>query len=190
MDTALSALLGIALGTGLAAATGLRIFLPLLIAGLAARAGWIPLNDSFAWLAGTGALIAFGSAAIIETVAYYVPGVDHMLDVLSTPAAAIAGTLVSAAAMTDLPPGILWPLAIVAGGGVAGLTRGGTAVLRAKSGLATAGIANPVVSTFENFGAATIAVLSIALPLFTLAIVMALALWLVRRILRARRAGR
>lgn len=185
MDTAFSALLGISLGVGLAAATGLRIFLPLLIAGIAARAGWLPLNESFAWLAGTGTLIAFASAAVFEALAYYVPGVDHILDVLSAPAAAIAGTLVSAAAMTDVPPGILWPLAIVAGGGVAGLTRGGTGLLRAKSGLATAGLANPVISTAENLGAAMVAVLAITLPLLCLAVVIAV-LWLMRRALRIR----
>jgi hypothetical protein len=39
MDVSIESLLSIALGLGLAAATGFRIFVPLLIAGLAARFG-------------------------------------------------------------------------------------------------------------------------------------------------------
>jgi len=45
-----------------------------------------------------------------------VPGVDNLLDTLATPAALIAGTVVSAAVMTDLPPMVKWTAAIIAGG--------------------------------------------------------------------------
>ena len=60
-------LFSIALGIGLAAATGFRVFVPLLVAGLAARIGVIPLADSFQWLQSTPALIALGTAATLET---------------------------------------------------------------------------------------------------------------------------
>ena len=56
MDVSIESLLSIALGLGLAAATGFRIFVPLLIAGLAARFGYLPLGDGFQWLASTPAL--------------------------------------------------------------------------------------------------------------------------------------
>ena len=72
-------------------------------------------------------------AALAEVLAYYVPGVDNLLDSLATPAALIAGTVVSAAVMTDLPPMVKWTAAVIAGGGVAGLTQAVTAMLRAKS---------------------------------------------------------
>ena len=39
-------LFSVALGIGLAAATGFRVFVPLLVAVLAARAGWVPLTES------------------------------------------------------------------------------------------------------------------------------------------------
>ena len=77
-------------------------------------------------------------AALAEVLAYYVPGVDNLLDSLATPAALIAGTVVSAAVMTDLPPMVKWTAAVIAGGGVAGLTQGVTAMLRAKSTVLTA----------------------------------------------------
>lgn len=184
MDTIFSSALGIALGIGLAAATGFRIFVPLLIAGIAARFDWISLNDSFAWLESTAALVTLGSAAVFETLAYYIPGVDHALDAIASPAAVVAGIVVSAAAMTNVAPGVMWPLAIIAGGGVAGITKGSTALLRAKSGVATAGLANPVVSTAENIGAAGIAILAIVLPLLCLIVVVVVLFWAIRRITR------
>ena len=125
LDLALS----IALGVGLAAATGFRVFLPMLVVSVAAYTGHLPLSENFAWLGTPGALLMLGVAALVEILAYYIPGVDNLLDVLATPAAVVAGTLVSAAVITDLPPMLKWTTAIIAGGGVAGLTQGVTALL-------------------------------------------------------------
>jgi hypothetical protein len=184
MDATLTSIVSIALGIGLAAATGFRIFLPLLVAGLAARGGWIPLNDGFTWLATTPALLTLGTAAVFETLAYYIPGVDHLLDVVAGPAAVIAGVVVSASVMTNIAPGVMWPLAIIAGGGVAGLTKGGSALIRAKTGIATAGLGNPVVSTAETAGATVLSILAIVVPLVCLILVCAVLFWSVRRIVR------
>lgn len=118
----------IALGVGLAAATGFRVFLPMLVMSAAAYTGHLPLADSFAWLATPSALIILGVAALAEILAYYIPGVDNLLDTLATPAAFVAGTVVSAAVITDLPPMVRWTAAVIAGGGVAGLTQGLTTV--------------------------------------------------------------
>jgi hypothetical protein len=181
MHVADDALLGIALGIGLAAASGLRVFLPLLLAGLAARAELIPLTDAFAWLAATPALVTLGVAAAAEVLAYYVPGLDHLLDLIAGPAAMVAGVVATASVMTEVPPYVLWPVAIIAGGGVAGLTKGGAALVRAKAGLATAGVANPVVSTAETVGALTMAALAIAVPILFLLAVVVLLVWAARR---------
>src|SRR3974377_2070122 len=116
--------LSIALGVGLAAATGFRVFLPMLIVSGAAYIGHLPLSDSFAWLGAGPALTILSVAALAEILAYYVPGVDNLLDTLATPAALVAGTVVSAAVMTDVPAMVKWTAAIIAGGGVAGLTQG------------------------------------------------------------------
>jgi hypothetical protein len=180
MEASLASLLSIALGVGLAAATGFRVFIPLLAAGLAARAGWIPLSDGFAWLEATPALITLGTAALFETLAYYVPGVDHVLDLLAAPAAVVAGIIASASVMTDVSASALWPIAIIAGGGVAGLTKGSAALLRAKTGVATLGLGNPVVSTVETVGATGLSILAIALPLLCVIVVLALLVWVVR----------
>jgi hypothetical protein len=181
MDFSWQSLIGVALGIGLAAATGFRIFIPLLLAGLAARFDVIPLGESFQWLESTPALLTLGTAAIAETLAYYIPGVDHALDVVASPVALAAGVVASAAVMADIPPEVMWPVAIIAGGGVAGLTKGTTALLRAKSGVMTGGLANPVISTVETVGATGTAVLAIAVPLLCLVAVVALLWWATRK---------
>jgi hypothetical protein len=174
-------LLGIALGVGLAAATGLRVFVPLLVAGIAARADWISLSDSFAWLQSTPALVTLGTAAIVEAFAYLIPGLDHILDLIAGPAAVAAGIVVSASVMANVPPAVLWPVAIIAGGGIAGIAKGGAALVRAKSGIATAGFANPVVSAGETIGATALSFFAVALPFICLIAVVALVVWIVRK---------
>jgi hypothetical protein len=181
MDLSPTSFLSIALGVGLAAATGFRVFVPLLIAGIAARAEFIPLSDGFQWLASTPALLTLGTAALFETLAYYIPGVDHALDLFAGPATLAAGAIASAAVMADIPPSVMWPVAIIAGGGVAGLTKGSAALLRAKSGLLTGGLANPLVSTVETASATGLSIFAILLPVLTLVVVVVLLAWGLRK---------
>jgi hypothetical protein len=173
----------IALGVGLAAATGFRVFLPMLIVSAAAYSGHLPLGDSFAWLGTPSALTMLGVAAAAEILAYYVPGVDNLLDTLATPAAFVAGTIVSAAVMTDLPPMVKWTTAVIAGGGIAGLTQGATAVVRAKSTLFTGGFGNAAIATVELGGALLVSLLALAAP-FAALLVVVVFLWLAFRLLR------
>ena len=175
--------LSVVLGIGLAAATGFRVFLPMLVASAAAYFGHLPLSDSFAWL-GTGpALTMLSVATLVEILAYYVPGLDNLLDTLATPAALVAGTIVSAAVMTDVPPMVKWTAAIIAGGGVAGLTQGATAIIRANATVFTGGLGNFVISTAELIGALVVSLLALAAPLAALALVI-LFLWLMLRLMR------
>lgn len=161
----------VALGIGLAAATGFRVFLPLLFASVAAYTGHLQLSDHFAWLGTLPAMTMLGVAAITEVLAYYIPAVDNLLDVVTTPAAIIAGALVAAATMTNLPPLVKWATAIIAGGGAAGITQGVTALARAKSTVTTAGLGNPVLSTFELGGALLISALALIAPFVALGLV-------------------
>jgi hypothetical protein len=175
--------LSIALGIGLAAAVGLRVFLPMLVLSIAAHTGHVPLGSGFAWLAGDPALIMLSLSALLEVLAYYIPGVDNLLDTLATPAALICGTLVCAAVMTDLPPMVKWSTAVIAGGGAAGLTQGLTSLLRAKSTLLSGGLGNHILATFELCGALTLALLALFAPLAALALV-ALFAWFAVRLMR------
>jgi hypothetical protein len=110
-------------------------------------------------------------AAILEIVAYYIPGIDNLLDTLATPSAIIAGIAISAAVMTDVPPMLKWTLAIIAGGGVAGLTQGATAFTRANSTVFTGGLGNPVIATAELGGALLVSILAIAAPYLALVVI-------------------
>jgi hypothetical protein len=175
LELSLASLLSVALGVGLAAAAGFRIFVPLLVAGIAARFDVLPLTEGFQWLASTPALLTLGTAAVFEVLAYYIPGVDHALDVIAGPAAIGAGVVASASVMSDIPPAVMWPV------GIAGLTKGSTALLRAKSGVMTAGLANPVVATVETVGATGIAILAVAVPLLCLLGVVALLYWATKK---------
>jgi hypothetical protein len=155
----------------------------MLIVSAAAYTGHLPLSDSFAWL-GTGpALTMLSVATLVEILAYYIPGVDNLLDTLATPAALVATTVVSAAVMTDVPPMVKWTAAIIAGGGVAGLTQGTTAIVRANSTVLTGGIGNFAISTAELVGAILVSLLALAAPLAALAVVI-LFLWLMMRLVR------
>ena len=180
--------LSVALGVGLAAATGFRLFLPLLILSGAAYTGHVSLNESFAWLGTPAAIIMLGTAAIAEIAAFYIPGVDNLLDTLAVPGAVVAGTIASAATITDLPPMVKWTTAVIAGGGVAGLTQGLTAMLRAKSTVLTGGLGNSVIATAELGGASLISLLALATPFAALAVV-GLIFWMAFRLIRRASRG-
>ncbi|OOL27154.1 hypothetical protein GQ85_40580, partial [Rhodococcus rhodochrous] len=101
MDTWLLAAL---LGLGLAAATGLRTFLPLLMLGTAVHFGLfgIALNESMQWVGSTGALVALAIATVVEIGADLVPLVDNVLSAVATVVRPVAGALAAWAAFADL----------------------------------------------------------------------------------------
>ena len=161
----------VALGVGLAAAVGFRVFLPFLVMGGAAYTGHLTLSDGLQWLATPTALAMLSVAAIAEILAYYIPGVDNLLDAIATPTALVAGTIAAAAVMTDLPPIVKWTTAVIAGGGAAGVTQSVTSLLRAKSTVFTGGLGNAAVSTSEAGGALLVSLLALLAPLAALALV-------------------
>jgi hypothetical protein len=167
-------LLSIGIGLGLSAACGFRVFVPLLVAGIAAQAGYLSLAPGFEWVGTQPALYAFATATLLEILTYYIPWLDNALDVIATPAAVMAGMLAGAAVFTDLPPLIKWSLAIIAGGAAAGMVQGATSLLRLKSTALSGGLANPVLSTLELVGSFTMAVMAVLAPVAALLVVVAL----------------
>jgi hypothetical protein len=182
----LQPILGLVAGVALAAACGFRVFVPLLVASLAVHAGAMHVSAGFAWIGSTPALCCFAAATALEIGGYYLPGVDHFLDVIATPAAVVAGTLLTASFVTDMEPWMRWSLALIAGGGAAAAVQGTTVLVRGFSGITTLGLANPLVATGELAGATGISVLAVLAPIAALLVLVALGGWLVRRIVRAR----
>lgn len=142
-------LTSLAVGVGLSAACGFRVFLPLLGLSAAARFGELPLVSGFEWLASLPAFLALLTATAVETVAYYIPWLDNALDAITTPIALAAGTMITASQIEGLPPYAQWGLAAIAGGGASGLVQAGTVVGRATSSATTGGLGNGVVATAE-----------------------------------------
>ncbi len=176
MDT----LLPIALGLGLSAACGFRVFVPLLALSIASFSGWVPLSNGFEWVGTIPAIIAFATATALELAAYYIPWFDSMLDTIATPVAVVAGIVTSLSVFTELTPLLKWTLAFIGGGGAAGLIQGATALLRLKSSAFTLGIGNPIVATLELAGSIIVSAMALFVPLIALCFVV-LICWFVFR---------
>jgi hypothetical protein len=187
MNDHLQTVLGILTGLGLSAACGFRIFVPILVASIAVRAGVVEVADDFAWIGSVPALVCLSAATLFEIGGYFLPGVDHFLDVIATPAAIVAGTLLTASFVTDMDPWFRWGLAAVAGGGIAAAVQTTTVVARTASGLLTFGLGNPFVAAAELFGSASVAVLAAVAPILALLVVGLFVAWMWS--LRKRRAG-
>ena len=181
-------LLSVSLGLGLAAACGFRIFVPFLVLNLAARSGYVGLDGSFEWISSTPALITLAVATALEITAYYVPWLDNLLDSVATPAAVVAGIVVTASVVTGIDPYLKWFLAVIAGGGVAGVVQAMTVGARGTSSLTTAGFGNPFVTTAEIGGSALLSGMAVVVPALTAAVVLVLLILAVRR-LRRRKAS-
>ena len=178
-------MISILLGLGLSAAVGFRLFVPFFCAGLAAYNHWITLPEGIAWMGTLPALIAFGTATVIEIGGYYVPWIDHLLDVVATPAATIAGALMMGGFVTEIDPLLKWTLAIIAGGGTAGLISAGTAAVRVASTAVTGGAGNPLVATGELGSAALVSFLAIFIPVVAAILVVVLVILALRFIRKA-----
>jgi len=164
MEGEMETLLGMGVGIGLSAACGFRVFVPLLVMNLASLAGLLDLAPAFRGLGvPTQRLPSNGDDPRGLGVLH--SWVDHLLDLFATPAAIIAGTVATASVVTDLSPFLKWTMALIAGGGIAGLVQGTSVLLRATSSAATAGIGNPVVSTLELLGSVITALLAILVRL-------------------------
>ncbi len=175
-----------ALGLGLAACSGFRVFVPLLAASAAYHSGYLAPAAGFAWLGSWAALLTLAAATLLEIAGYYIPVVDHALDTLTTPASFVAGTILMTSALPHLDPTLRWTLGVLVGGGAAGLVQTGTALLRGASTATTGGLANPVLATAENVLAVGGVALTLLLPLLAAGLAVGLLLFILSRLRRWR----
>jgi|SRR5690625_196295 len=156
--------MAILIGIGLSASAGFRVFTPLLITSLAAKASWVTLSTNFEWISSTPALIAFSVATVLEICVYYIPVVDSFMKTIATPAAVIAGTILTASFIADLDPFLTWSISIIGGGGVASVSQLATLAVRGTSTIVTGGFGNVFVSVIEGMTAIVMSILTILLP--------------------------
>jgi len=181
----LSWLLALGAGVGIAAACGLRAFLPLLFLGIAARVELIHLRPGSEWLATDLALLALGIAAVLEIAADKIPVVDHALDLVATVLRPAAAWLGAFAVLGHWPS----PWDQIAALALAGLTLGLHAVkstLRVGSTATTMGHANPLLSSAED-ALAFLLCWAVVVPILAI-LGIAIGTWLLLR-LRRRRAA-
>ena len=175
-------LTGLLSAFGLATATGLNAYLPLLVLGLLARfTDLVTLNPPYDLLGNPVVLVVLATLAVLDFAADKIPGVDHALHVAGLVIHPVAGAIVSLAAAT--PGGDVHPaLAAVCGLALAGGTHGARAAARPVATATTAGLANPVVSFLEDVLSLVLAVLAVLLPALACLLVVLVVVWTVRRL--------
>lgn len=171
------------LGIGLSASCGFRVFVPMLVASIAARTDFLPINESFEWLTSSAAIICFSAATLTEIVAYYIPFIDNLLDTISTPLAIVTGTLLTASVLPVEADLLKWVLGFIVGGGAASVFQGATSLSRLSSSTLTAGVGNPVIASGENFAAVGLPIFAITFPVFIGVLVLLLLFFLLKKLL-------
>lgn len=155
------------LGLGLAVSSGFRVFIPLLFLSVFNKLGLIVLNSKFDWLGSTPMLIVLIVATIIEILAYYIPYISNLLDVLEAPMAALAGGFLMFAVLPSDMGWLNWLLVIIAGGSALGV-QGGTTLLRGVSTAVTGGVSNIFVNTIEIIISTFLSILTLLLPILSI----------------------
>ena len=178
---------GLLAAFGLAAATGLNAYLPLLIVGLLARyTTLIALKSPWSALTHPVVLIVIAVLLLIEITVDKIPAVDTVNDIIQTVIRPAAGAVLFAASgnvISRMSP----VLAMVCGLLVAFGVHAAKAVARPAVTAGTLGTANPVVSLAEDAVSGVTTLVSVLAPIL-LAVLLCLAgLWLIRR--GSRKAG-
>jgi hypothetical protein len=183
-------------GFGLATAAGLNAYIPLLALALLSRfTDLVTLPHAWAWLENGWVMTIVAALLVVEIVADKIPALDSVHDVIQTFVRPTAGGIVfgsGTAAQTSAvaDPGAFaqsgqWiPVAIgVVTALVVSLTK---STVRPAANVATAGVAAPVLSTFEDIASVGLVFLAILVPVLVLVAVVAL-VWAVWRLVRRRR---
>jgi hypothetical protein len=177
-------MLGLLAAFGLAAATGLNAYLPLLIVGLLARyTDLIALKAPWSALSHPLVLIILAVLLIIEFTVDKIPAVDTVNDVIQTVFRPAAGAILFAASgnvISNVSP----VLAMICGLLIAGGVHTAKATVRPAVTASTLGTANPVVSVVEDAVSGVTTVLAIIAPIVLAAFLFLVIFWVIRRRMR------
>ncbi|MGV3579413.1 DUF4126 domain-containing protein [Brevundimonas sp.] len=170
------------LGLGLASATGLRTFLPLLMLALAVkfRMFGIELNDQMAWLADWPAIGALGVAAVAEFAGDKIPVVDHGLNVLGAFTRPVAGAVAAGSVFAGLDPTTAAIAGIIVGAPTAFAFNAVQGGARLTSTATTGGVGNPLLSFIEDVLSFFTVTLAFLAPILAPVVLIVLAVLLFR----------
>ena len=182
LKVALDILLQVAMAITLAAATGLRAFLPIFLLSLAAHFFHLPLIPQLQFLADERAVVVFGLATLIEILGDKIPAVDHFLDTVQSFIKPFLGVLASAAVLSKVDPLLALVIAIALTGTFTVPThviKGGSRLI---SSTTTGGIANPLLSLGEDLLTIALVIMGIFLPLLAIGLIGVLAIITFRKL--------
>lgn len=176
------------LGLGLASATGLRTFLPLLMLALAAKFGLfgIDLNDRMAWLADWPAISALAVAAVVEFTGDKVPVVDYALNVMGAFTRPIAGAVAAGSVFAGVDPMTAAIAGLIVGAPTAFALNAAQGGARLTSAATTGGLGNPVLSFIEDVLSFLMVVLAFLAPILVPVLMILLAILVFRLARRMR----
>ncbi len=138
-----------ALAYALTTTAGLRGFLTLFAASVAAHYGWIHPSGGFAWLGSDATTVILGVFALLELLADKVPAVDHALHLVSFAVRPLAGAILVGGTIHTDNPGMLYTL-MALGALNALVVHSSSAAARAASTVGTLGTANTPISVGED----------------------------------------
>jgi hypothetical protein len=186
----MDALSAAALGVVLAATAGLRAFLPVFSASLAAWMTDMPLPGNLAWLEKPQTVLIFGVATLLEILGDKIPVVDHALDGVQVLTKPVLAVLAATPFLYQLSPEHSVAIGILLGAPLALGVHSAKATARLGSTATTAGMGNPLLSVAEDVAAIASIVLGFLAPLLALVLMAATIFFIARLALRVRRRRR
>jgi hypothetical protein len=172
----------IALAGALGWASGVRLYLVVLLTGLAGFMGWIALPQGLHLLAHPVVLGASGFMVFVEFFADKIPGLDSLWDVVHTVIRIPAGAAL-AAGVFGADSGVMALLAALAGGTLAATSHAAKATTRAAINTSPEPFSNVGASLVEDSLVPAGLWLAIAHPLVFVAVlvlVLIFSIWLIR----------
>lgn len=171
-----------ALAGALGWASGLRLYLVVLLAGLAGCLGWLPLPAGLSVLAHPAVLAASSFMVFIEFFADKIPGLDSLWDVVHSVIRIPAGAAL-AAGVFSADSGAMGLVAALLGGTLAATSFAAKATSRAAINTSPEPFSNLAASLTEDALVPVGLWLAVAHPLVfsaSLAVVLVLSVWLTR----------
>lgn len=179
------------LGLGLASATGLRTFLPLLMLALAAKFELFGLRliDQMDWLASWPAVAALATAAVVEFAGDKIPAVDHALNAVGYVTRPVAGAVAAGSVFWAVDPTAAAIAGVIVGAPAALAFNAAQTGVRVGSTATTGGLGNPLVSLIEDMLAVVTVVIAFLAPILIPLALIALAVIVFRLANRIREGG-
>lgn len=176
------------LGLGLASATGLRTFLPLLMLALAARFEVfdVRLIEQMEWLISWPAIAALGVATTAEFLGDKVPAIDHALNAIGYITRPVAGAIAAGSVFWAVDPAMAAVAGLIVGAPAALAFNAAQTGVRVGSTATTGGLGNPVVSLIEDVLAFVTVIIAFLAPIVIPLVLLVLAVVVFRLARRIR----